>query len=348
MTTIPPTPTYKEELQTLEQVYKDALQQVVQLLQSTPPEDLIRQELLESQLRQLTYLITQLNRDAQQWVETTLTQSFTEGQAMALVSMGLAQTLAEAKGLISFSLMSESRIKAMIDDTFEDLLDAHSKMEKSLKQMVRDVVGEVMRVNTALQRGTITSAKDIQSALMAQGFSKTLIEEQWKGIIDASGRRWDLTTYSKMVARSKLQQVQAEGARIQALENENDLAIISSHGAKDSCRHFEGLIISLEGRTKGYPTYAQLRASQLIFHPNCQHSVHPIGDVDALPPQLKEKAKKAEATALNAIKNRDAILKEDNARRYKEKKERQQKIKAQRKKSLEKARKALQEKRKAR
>jgi hypothetical protein len=346
MTTIPPAPTYERNLDTLEQVYKDALQQVIQLLQSVPPEDLVQQELLQSQLRQLTYLISQLTTEAQQWVETTLTESFTEGQAMALVSMGLAQSLVEAKGMVTFSLMSRNRIEAMIDSTFEELLQAHSKMEKNLKEMVRETVAEVMRTNTAIQRGTITSAQDIRKALASQGFSKSLIEEEWKGIVDASGRRWDLTTYSKMVARSKLQQVQAEGARIQALENDNDLAIISSHGAKDSCRHFEGMIISLEGKTKGYVTYEQLRASQLIFHPNCQHSVHPIGDIDALPPQLKEKAKKAEATALHALENRDNILKEDNARRYKEKKERQEKIKAQRKKALEKARKALKEKRK--
>jgi hypothetical protein len=342
---IPPTPTYKRDIEELEKYYKKALKQITSMLVATDPEDLLRVEIYESITRQLTFIINDLNAKSKAWIESTLMDAFEHSQAQALVTMGLAKDIVEAKGKLQFSLLSRKRIEAMIEDTFEDVLKAHSKMSTDMKKLVREVQAEVLRVNTALQRGTVTSAKDLKTALMKEGFSKSLVEENWKGIVDAGGNRWDLTTYTRMVARTKLQQVQIEGARLTALENDTDLAIISSHGAKDACRSFEGMIISLEGRTKGYMTLADVRNSGLIFHPNCQHSVHPIGDVKALPEKLKEKANKAERSAEKALEDPKALKREDNQRRYEEKKQLKEELKRKRKEALEKARKAREAKR---
>lgn len=339
---IPPIPTYDRELADFEKVYKSALVKIIKQLENVKPEDLLARQIYEAQIRQIVFIINDLNVEARAWIETTMTDSFEYAQASALVTMGLATSLVEAKGELQHSLMSRNRIEAMIADTFTDVLKAHSKMEESLKQMVRDVQAQVLQDNVAMQRGTVTSAKDIRAELLRQGFSPTLIEENWKGIVDARGNRWDLTTYSKMVARTKLQQAQLEGARVQARENENDLAIISSHGAKDACSNFEGMIISLEGKTKGYKTLAEVRASGLIFHPNCQHTVHPIGDVKVLPEKVLYKSSQAERKADDALSRPEEIKQQDNARRYKQNKERKEKIKEQRRKALEKAHKAKQ------
>jgi hypothetical protein len=342
---IPPTPTYKRDLNELERVYKKALQEITRMLVNTDPEDLLRRDIYEALIRQLTFIINDLNNESRQWIEKTLYDAFEHSQGSALVTMGLAKTLEEAKGKQQFSLLSRQRIEAMIDDTFEDVLKATTKMSLDMKKLVREVQAEVLRVNTALQRGTVTSAKDLKTALMKEGFSKSLVEENWKGIVDAGGNRWDLTTYTRMVARTKLQQVQIEGATLTALENDTDLAMISSHGAKDSCRHFEGMIVSLTGKTKGYMTLAEVRGSNLIFHPNCQHSVHPIGDVEALPQSLKDKARKQEKAAERALENPEQLRREDAKRRYEEKKQLKEELKRKRKEALEKARKIRQENR---
>jgi hypothetical protein len=189
-------------------------------------------------------------------------------------------------------------------------------------------------------RNSVTSAKDLKEAMKEKGFSETLVEENWKGIIDSAGRRWDLTTYTRMVAKTKLQQVQIEGAKMTARENDSDLAIISSHGAKDACRFFEGMIISLEGRTRGYKTLEELRNSNLIFHPNCQHSVHPIGDVQALPEKVKQKSSDAERSADKALEDPKATAREENAQRYQREKQRLEDIKQKRLDALKKAREA--------
>lgn len=342
---IPELPKYVKDIEQLEKFYKKAFKRAVKLLEKVEPEELLKQEILEAQIRQLVFIIHELTGESQEWFETHLTIAYEQAQATALVTMGLAKDLVEAKGQLSHSLMSRQRIEAMISDSFEDVLKAHSQMEENLKQTVRDVQMEVMKQNVALQRGTVTSAKDMRAELLQQGFSKSLLEEDWKGITDAGGKRWDLTTYTKMVARTKLQQVQIEGAKQMSLENNTDLAMISSHGAKDACRHFEGMIVSLQGRTPGFPTLDQVRSSGLIFHPNCQHSVHPLGDLDALPQSLRDRASKALETAEHAMENAKEIKQEDNKRRYQQKKEKIERIKESRLKALEKARKARAEKR---
>lgn len=318
---IPPTPTYERDLERLEKVYRSAFFKLVRQLESVDPFDLVHQKLYESQIQQIIHIIHELTGESREWFEEHLTDAFSHAQASAMVTMGLSTSLVEAKGDTQFSLMSRNRIDSIISDTFSDVLKAHSVMEENLKQLVRNVQAEVLRENFTLQRNSLTAGRELRSALLEQGFSRSLLEEQWKGIVDARGRRWDLTTYTSMVAKTKLQQAQREGARLQALENDNDLAIISSHGAKDACRHFEGMIISMNGTVAGFKSLAELQASNLIFHPNCQHQVHPIGDIYALPKTVLEKAIKANESAEYALKNRDKIIREDNARRYRENKE---------------------------
>lgn len=314
---VPPTPTYNREVKELERIYKKALSRIARQLRNVEPDDLIRQELYESQIRQLTHLLQELNEETFKWVQTTLTEVFITAEAGALVSLGQAKTIEEAKGMVGFSQLSRQRLEAIISDTFEDILQATTHMDKTMKQLIREVQAEVIRVAVAQQRASRDIADELRTELTKKGFSRRLTEENWKGIIDASGRRWDLTTYTSMVARTKIQQTQIEGVRQMVLEhNENDLAIISSHNAEDACRHFENMIISLDGLTKGFPTLAEVRASGLIFHPNCQHTVHAIPDLEMLPDNLLKDAEKARKSGLDAIKRKDEIKKQDNRERY--------------------------------
>lgn len=337
---IPELPKYEKDIEQLEKYYKQAFKKVLKLLEKVDPADLVRIDFYEAQLRQITFIISELTESSSQWFEDVVTKSFNDSYVASLVTMGLADTLLEAKGKTEFSLMARERVEALVGDSFQDVLRAHSVMEENLKQRVRDVQAEVLREQYMLQRVSATGAKHLKSALLEEGFSKNLLEEDWKGITDAGGRRWDLTTYTQMVAKTKLQQAQLEGQRQRALENDSDLALISSHGASDACRFFEGMIISLEGKTPGYKTLAEVRESGLIFHPNCRHNVHTIGNLDILPEAVRKKADKAEVEARKAIDNKDEILKQDNARRYKDKKERLEMSRQSRRNNLAKAREA--------
>lgn len=337
---IPPTPSYEKDLKKLEKIYKQAFLDIVEQLKNVQPYELLKIEVYEAQLRQLGFIIKQLNKDSYDWIDRTLNEAFEYSLKGATVSRSIeeARTLLEAKGEIEFSLYARDRIDALISDTYADVLQATTFMENSLKDLIREVQSAVISTEIAKQRGSVTMAKNLRQEMLAKGFSKSLLEENWKGIIDARGNRWDLTTYTKMLAKTKLQQAQFEGAKARAQFNETDLAIISSHGAKDACRFFEGMIISLEGKTSGFKSYTELKNSQLIFHPNCQHQVHPIGDYEALPATLKQKSAEKEAVAEGVLKDPQRFKNLDNKKRYLEKKKKLKKVKEARRKNLEKAR----------
>jgi hypothetical protein len=105
-----------------------------------------------------------------------------------------------------------------------------------------------------------------------------------------------------MVTRTKMLEAFSEGQRVQAVEMGIDLAIISSHGAKDACRHFEGQVISMTGQTEGFLTYDELRRSNLIFHPNCKHRITPVRSLDLLPEAVRRKYEEGKKEALAAFK----------------------------------------------
>jgi hypothetical protein len=300
---IPPTPTYEEDIKRLLKYYRKGLRDVVRIIEGLDTKDVIRQQTYNDILRDIAIIFTQLNNQTHDWVQETIQESFEDSQARALLSIGIATTLLEARSMISTTEITRVRAKQLIEDTFEDLLQATQFTEKKVKQLVRDIVAESLRNNALQNVGMRQSKNEILDRLLKKGFSKTIKEETFIGIIDRAGRRWDLQTYVSMVVQTKIQQAQIEGARVEALENEADLAIISSHGARDSCKHFEGMIISLEGRTKGYRTLSELRASGLIFHPNCRHTVHPIGSLEAVPLKLMQKHETAQETANKALEN---------------------------------------------
>lgn len=283
-----PEPNYNRDVARLVQYYKRAYKDTAVKLYSI--KNGIEQQHSESLLNQIAFILQQLDADTKKWCQEVIPKAFKDGQYRAIVSIGEASSLAEAASLASFSMLARESAEALVNDTYSDLLIATKNTETKIKQLVRAVVSDTMRVRAIEQLGRKTQRNDIAGKLARQGLSKNLDSEGWVGIRDASGRRWNLSTYAEMVVRTKIQQAHVEGVRVEALERKVDLAVVSSHGATDSCRYFEGMVISLNGTTPGYPTYSELRATNKIFHPNCQHSVNPVRDLSLLPKDVRDKA----------------------------------------------------------
>lgn len=305
---LPPHPRYIREQERLTKYYAIVIQQIVSIIKDIEGETLTKRQ-QQAVLTQISSMTMELEKKQKEWCEDVITSVFTDAQARALISLGVVETIAEARKKVTTNTFQQQRVQAMIDDTFEDLLQATRHMDRRTKRLVRDIVAETQRVNALQRKGYDSTRHEIFNELRRQGFSKSIRDQAFVGIVDRSGRRWDLRTYSNMIAKTKIQQAQVEGARVEALEYDTDLAIISHSGAVDACRHFEGMIISLEGRTRGYRTYRELRDSNLIFHPNCQHTVHPI-ILDNLPPNLREIAEKARVSGERAFENPKAAISE--------------------------------------
>lgn len=286
-----PDPDYERDISKYIRVYKSAFREVVDrvVLLSGKGSAAVTRQQMESILSQVSYILRELDGETKKWVEESITKAFTDGQARSILALGGARTMQEAASLAAFSMLSRDTVDSLIADTFGDLLLVTQNTERKVKQIVREVVRDQMRMNAVQASGRVTTSKSIIEALTKQGLSDRIKAEGFIGIVDSAGRKWNLATYADMVVRTKMTQAHIEGTRTEALERDVDLAIISSHAAKDSCANYEGMVISMNGLTPGYMTYAELRRSNKIFHPNCRHKVTPIRDLGLLPEDVRDR-----------------------------------------------------------
>jgi Phage minor capsid protein 2 len=299
-----PLPNYERDVDEIVRIYKNAILEVILILEQLSTygkeKDISRSQ-MQSVLAQLSVLLREVDSEAEVWVKERIQEAFKNGQAETLVAIGEVKTLDEAVKLASMSSLVYTTLDVLLEDTFEDLLYANQKMKRETVKMVRAIVAEQMREKAAMGQGRNTTRNAIIKALSKKEIRERFNVEGNVAIIDKAGRRWKLETYAEMIVRTKLMQSHIEGTRIEALERGVDLAIISSHGATDACRLYEGQIISLNGLTDGFPTYRDLAASNLIFHPNCKHKVTPIRDINLLPAAVRKKFEDGREKAWNAL-----------------------------------------------
>lgn len=184
--------------------------------------------------------------------------------------------------IISQGKIQKNFMRALMSDTYEDILYATHNTEESLKRVVRESVRDVVQYHGLLNNGYSDQATDLKKRLTKKGLSERIVKDGFVGVIDRAGRKWDLGTYSDMVVKTKTNQSFMQGVQYEAEELGMDLAVISSHGAKDKCRNWEGVVVSLSGKTEGYPSLADVKATNEIFHPNCEHKLHSIRNLDQL------------------------------------------------------------------
>ena len=110
---------------------------------------------------------------------------------------------------------------------------------------------------------------------VAKSYLDKLAKSGVTGFEDKAGRAWNLKTYSEMVARTTTREVMINGTANRLLEHGQDLAEITGDSAEntcDICRAWVGRIVSLTGRTPGYPTLDEARGAGL-FHGRCTHNI---------------------------------------------------------------------------
>lgn len=281
---------YNKDVERLVKYYKRSYLLIVQELirQIETDGSLIYRNQEASLARQIGLILKQNDAVIQREVADLLERAHVKGQAQALLSLGEASTLAEATKGVSFSLLAQRSVEALVTDTFEDVLALTNRTDIRIKKTIREASGEIMRINAIQQIGYDTNKKQLMEKLLKQGFSKK-VQENFKGVTDSAGRKWKLDSYVSMLVQTKIQQSYIEGVRTEATERGVDLAMISSHSAKDACSNYEGTVISMNGQTPGYRTLSDLRGTNLIFHPRCRHTITPLRSFDLLPESLQKK-----------------------------------------------------------
>ena len=256
--------------------------------------------------REVTRHFSGIRKEIEQRTEPMIRDAYASGIAYSKVSTGYlpkgysevtkdnfeeVMEAVKAEVLKELDEIEEIRIKNISNDTYTHLLEATQNTEVSIKQLIRSSFSEAMQASL---RETDTSEieKKVKESLNRKAMERK-IEESQIAIIDKANRRWKLDTYINMATRTVVANTYRDAIVEHAGKNNYDLAVISSHPlTTDECNNYEGMIVSLNGKTPGYLTYSELKASKRIFHPNCRHFLRPFNNLKYLPASYKHKHEK--------------------------------------------------------
>lgn len=212
-----------------------------------------------------------------------LGKQYVMAQAFHTIATEHVNDITEFMGAIPYTELNHYKMEQIVQDTMEDLLFVTQHTNKEVKKLVRETFAKNIQYHGLKNESQKYLKQIIEKQLSKEGLSKSLSEKGFVGITDKGGRKWNLKTYVDMAVNTKMTQAYTEGIKDSCLDTGKDLAVIPDKSATDSCKNFEGMIISMTGQSKGYMTYDQLKATGLIFHPRCRHTVFPAGRIENLP-----------------------------------------------------------------
>jgi hypothetical protein len=277
-----PIPTYEYDISILLGYYREALQKISNELNRIDLTNFQRAQLLVTQ-KEIADVLTDLDVRTKAWVASTIPKAAEDGIIYSIMTLGVAETVEEAQKIVVFNRLNRDFIKTAVADTQDDLLQVSQNIERKVRTAVRQVTAEAMRSNLTQGINTTDSIKrDILRDLRAR-----LGDSINTGIIDAVGRRWKPENYVEMVTQTKLAQTQRESAVNDALGRNAYYGVISSHGAKDLCRNWEGKVVKLTPDAPGDMPYYGSLPNREIFHPRCKHVISPVRRLDRLPENIR-------------------------------------------------------------
>lgn len=203
-----------------------------------------------------------------------------------------------------FEALGVAVIGATQQKTIENIYYSHlsritNEMDKKLKSFLRTDFSDKKKIVSSLQRlippqSGVTALNNISASGL---LSSKIDEKRWKTLMQALEknfkskdiftipyynkkgdvvRRVKASTYAEMLSRTLTANTYRDAAQESILEQFGEFGdLVEIEGISiypDSpCIPYQGKILSLTGKTKGYTTIDEAKANGL-FHPNCIHS----------------------------------------------------------------------------
>lgn len=262
-----PTPTYEYNIAILRSYYEEALNSISNELLLLNLSNFERAQ-AKSTEEEVKRILQDLDGKASEWAASSIPVAATDGVALSLVSLGLAETMEKARAIATFNKLNTKFIKTAVADTQDDLLQITKHMEPKLVGNIRSATADMMRSN--LTQG-INGTQTLKRELLVR-----LDEATKSGIVYADGTVQKPEVYAEMVVRTKMAETQRQTAINDATERDVYYGVISRHNAIDACAKWEGKVVRLVAKAPGnYPLFDDLPRRE-IFHPNCRHTITPI------------------------------------------------------------------------
>ncbi|MDD4483952.1 MAG: hypothetical protein PHD55_06265 [Methanoregula sp.] len=210
---------------------------------------------LKAMLKNVRKIRKDLLGGARDWSTQAIQEAYEAGQK----STGLG-------GGVGFNAVHQQAVAVLAENAYGRFEIVDQVIGRRVNDVYRsialeNVTGQVVGYQTWQQ-----TAKRIRSDMAERGIT---------GFVDAAGKRWNMETYAEMIARTTPRQAMIEGTKNRLLEHDHDLAeIIGGIGKNtcDICRAWDGRVVSLTGKTSGYPTLDEARDAG-VFHPMCTHNI---------------------------------------------------------------------------
>ncbi len=147
-----------------------------------------------------------------------------------------------------------------------DALDAtHYQVLRSAMDAYRNVIAETA---SQVLTGVQTRRQATQVAL------NRFADRGIAGFTDKAGRRWDIASYAEMAVRTSTANASRQGHADKLIANDADLVIVSDSPENcPLCGIWENRVLSLTGKTPGYPTLEDAK-SEGLYHQNCTHRTY--------------------------------------------------------------------------
>lgn len=204
----------------------------------------------------LDALLVQARGFAQTEITNRYAQGLTEASAiLAAAGIALGEPNRAAHNTVAQSMATE-----LVDDFAKGIIAVQDGVNSAVSQAQREKI--LSRFGKGLRK---EQEEKIRNILMEQGT---------KGLLDRGGKRWDITTYAKMLVRTKEREALNAGMITRAQEVGISVFRINFTGSKhEECIVWQNKHVSVSGEF-GLPTIDEATASG-IFHPNCRHRLFP-------------------------------------------------------------------------
>lgn len=224
-------------------------------------------EYLAQMKKNIEAILADLRAGSRTWCEEAIPRVYSQG-------LYSANAMLENAGValkVGFGSIHQQAAQVLAENTFQSLDHVAQVIGRRSTGIYRTLALENIR-------GSVVGYDTWKQ--VAQRYREQLAERGVTGFRDAANRNWNMRTYAEMVARTSTMQAHLEGTANRLAEQGHDLIKVSSHrGSCEKCLPWQGKILSLTGKTEGYPTLDEAKAAGL-FHVNCRHAYSLHIDLD--------------------------------------------------------------------
>lgn len=210
-----------------------------------------------------------LGIEVDKWARREIPQYYLDGANLAQQDLrALGVDISKSK---NFAVINQEAIKALTDDVALAFANSINAIYRNSSQLLSTAIKQ--QLNFTIAQGKLTGEA---RETISNNIKQVIQDNGITALTDKSGREWSFDTYARMLARTKAAEARNQGLTNRMLSSGYDLVQVSNHGTDHpACAAWEGRILSLTGKTPGFPTLAEASAAGL-FHPNCEHAINVI------------------------------------------------------------------------